>query len=63
MKVFTITTTIEAEDEYDTAMVARQLDRDANRGDGIYIRGLISRGERIRWNPRRTIQERKKTGR
>ena len=40
MKVWKLETTVDSDDEYDAAKVLSQIDRDANRGDGIHIRVL-----------------------
>lgn len=38
MKIWRIETTITSEDEYDEQKIFAQIDRDLNRGDGIYMR-------------------------
>jgi len=52
MKRWTINATIETEDDYDPEKIADQIDRDANRGDGIYIA--------IRGNVRSKIKPKKR---
>lgn len=54
MKLFTIVAIIEAEDEYDSEKIANQIDRDVNRGDGIFIKGL--------WNAKACIQPKQRAG-
>lgn len=36
-KKWRITAVVETEPEYESEMIRKQIDRDANRGDGIYI--------------------------
>lgn len=38
MKIWKLTTTVHSEDDFDAAKVLRMIDRDANRGDGIYVK-------------------------